>query len=151
VYFVDREQLEKRLTYFEGLVSDFKQLPKKTNRETSLMTERLCHMMIEVVMDTGNHMIDGFIMRDPGSYEDIINILVDEHVLTEEEGNDITTLIPWRKELLQNYTELDVAALSHAFQKNIDTLSHFPYRLRCYLENELGPVSAFLPKKREVE
>jgi uncharacterized protein YutE (UPF0331/DUF86 family) len=148
VYFVDRELLEKRLTYFEGLVADFKQLPKTPCRETSLMTERLCHMMIEVIMDAGNQMIDGFIMRDPGSYEDIIDILVDEHVLSEKEGQDITSLIPWRKELLQNYTELDVTKLFHAFQHNVESLSHYPDRLKKYLENELGPVSAFLPKKK---
>ena len=33
---------------------------------------------MESMMDVGNLMIDGFIMRDPGSYEDIIDILVDE-------------------------------------------------------------------------
>ena len=31
-------------------------------------------------------MIDGFIMRDPGSYEDIIDILMDERVISAEEG-----------------------------------------------------------------
>lgn len=29
-------------------------------------------------------MIDGFIMRDPGSYDDIMDILVDEKVVTEK-------------------------------------------------------------------
>lgn len=29
-------------------------------------------------------MIDGFIMRDPGSYEDIIDILVDERVIPKD-------------------------------------------------------------------
>ena len=29
-------------------------------------------------------MIDGFIMRDPGSYEDIIDIMEDERVITTE-------------------------------------------------------------------
>ena len=35
------------------------------------------------MMDVGNLMIDGFIMRDPGSYEDIIDILIDEKVITQ--------------------------------------------------------------------
>ena len=29
-------------------------------------------------------MIDGFIMRDPGGYEDIIDIMEDEKVITKE-------------------------------------------------------------------
>lgn len=34
-------------------------------------------------------MIDGFIMRDPGSYDDIMDILVDEKVVTEKEGDEL--------------------------------------------------------------
>lgn len=43
--------------------------------------ERIVHLLIENVLDVGNAMIDGFIMRDPGSYDDIIDILVDEKVV----------------------------------------------------------------------
>ncbi|GAA3319942.1 hypothetical protein GCM10020331_028930 [Ectobacillus funiculus] len=39
-----------------------------------------------VFLDVGNAIIDGFIMRDPGSYEDIIDILVDEKGCTAERG-----------------------------------------------------------------
>lgn len=42
-------------------------------------------------------MIDGFIMRDPGSYDDIMDILVDEKVVTEEEGTHLKQFISYRK------------------------------------------------------
>ena len=38
--------------------------------------------VIESIIDVGNTMIDGFIMRDPGGYEDIIDIMEDEKVIT---------------------------------------------------------------------
>ena len=42
-------------------------------------------------------MIDGFIMRDPGSYEDIIDILMDERVISEEDGQGMKEVIPSSK------------------------------------------------------
>ena len=46
--------------------------------------ERITHNTIESFMDVGNLIIDGFIMRDPGSYDDIIDILIDEKVIASE-------------------------------------------------------------------
>ena len=51
------------------------------NTYEKLALERVNYLLIESIIDVGNSMIDGFIMRDPGSYEDIIDILVDEKVM----------------------------------------------------------------------
>ena len=51
--------------------------------------ERIVHLLVECILDTGNDMIDGFIMRDPGSYDDIMDILVDEKVVPTEEGTHL--------------------------------------------------------------
>jgi uncharacterized protein YutE (UPF0331/DUF86 family) len=147
MYFVDRKLMEERLNYFEEIMGDFSKAGSTETPETRLAVERICHMMIEVIMDVGNQMIDGFIMRDPGSYEDIIHILADEKVLSKEEADALEALIPWRKELLQHYTTLDVAGMYDDFNNKSDALINFPGKIRKYLENELGPVSAFLPQK----
>ena len=42
-------------------------------------------------------MIDGFIMRDPGSYEDIIDIMEDERVITTEMAVPLKKVIELRK------------------------------------------------------
>ena len=44
-------------------------------------------------------MIDGFIMRDPGSYDDIFDILEDEKVITEEMCGSFKNVIQLRKNL----------------------------------------------------
>ena len=44
-------------------------------------------------------MIDGFIMRDPGSYEDIIDILDDEKVITTEMSEGFKKIVSLRKNL----------------------------------------------------
>ena len=54
-------------------------------------------MTIEAILDVGNSMIDGFIMRDPGSYDDIIDIMEDEKVITEEMSTSIKRIIGFQK------------------------------------------------------
>jgi uncharacterized protein YutE (UPF0331/DUF86 family) len=146
MYFVDSKLIEKRLTYFDKMVSEFSKTDVPRTFETEKAVERMCQMMIEVMMDVGNQMIDGFIMRDPGSYEDIVHILVDEKVVSKEDGKAFEALLLWRKELMQNYIDVNIVDLFDAFKNQSNTLDHFSRKIRLYLENELGPVSAFLPK-----
>nr|WP_202109940.1 MULTISPECIES: DUF86 domain-containing protein [Bacillus amyloliquefaciens group] len=105
--------------------------------------ERISHLMIECILDVGNDMIDGFIMRDPGSYDDIMDILTDEKVVAEDEGNKLKQLISSRKQLVQEYQHADHQELLTLITLNRDVLKAFPARVRTYLETELGPVSAF--------
>ncbi|WP_026688475.1 DUF86 domain-containing protein [Alteribacter aurantiacus] len=149
MYFVDRELIEKRLTYLENLLGEMAKQYSKEEEEVPLVLERAGHMIIETMMDVGNQMIDGFIMRDPGSFEDIVDILLDERVINSEEEKGIKALLPWRKTLLQEYTHIDHAKLKEEYKEQMPILLRFPTRVRMYLENELGPVSAFLPSQHD--
>ena len=105
--------------------------------------ERLIHVLIESILDVGNMMIDGFIMRDPGSYHDIIDILIDEKVLPSEEEKQYKEFIDLRQMIVQNYLAIDQEKLQEVFFSSKDTLSTFSARIREYLENELGVANAF--------
>ncbi|HLR71218.1 MAG TPA: HepT-like ribonuclease domain-containing protein, partial [Pseudogracilibacillus sp.] len=87
MYFVDRSRIEKTLAYMEDVLNELKNVRISSFSE-KLGLERIVHVLIESVLDVGNMMIDGFIMRDPGSYEDIIDILVDEEVIPAEDEAD---------------------------------------------------------------
>lgn len=143
MYFVDREKIEKTLLFYEENL----QLIEPNSTWTSVVEkkalERISHLTIEAILDVGNSMIDGFIMRDPGSYEDIIDILEDEKVVTTEVANELKEIIRFRKVIVQDYLEINHDELISSFQKNKESLASFPQAVRSYLENELGPVSAF--------
>lgn len=143
MYFVDREKLETTLVFLEKQISLFSSQNQWLTPIEKAALERITHLMIEAVLDVGNAVIDGFIMRDPGSYEDIIEILIDEKVVTEEIGKSLKTLVQSRKVLVQLYTEIDHTELLNLFSSLIKDLALFPNNVRDYLENELGPVSAF--------
>ncbi|MDR7079041.1 uncharacterized protein YutE (UPF0331/DUF86 family) [Neobacillus niacini] len=143
MYFVDREKLETTLVFLEKQISLFSSQEHWSTPLERAALERLTHLMIESLLDVGNAIIDGFIMRDPGSYDDIIDILMDEKVITAETGKSLKILIQYRKVLVQLYTEIDHIELQKQFSSHINTLTLFPKNVRDYLANELGPVSAF--------
>ncbi|KEZ47871.1 DUF86 domain-containing protein [Metabacillus indicus] len=143
MYFVDREKIEETLVYYEKNLTLFSE---QKNWDTDLelkALERLAHMLIEAVLDTGNAIIDGFIMRDPGSYEDIIDIMLDEKVIGADEADGLKAVIAFRKQLVQEYLGINHGELTQCLQEQAAILASFPARVRTYLENELGPVSAF--------
>lgn len=142
MYFVNREKIEEVLTYMESLLNEMSE-HTFTSFADQLLLERMTHMMIEAILDTGNMMIDGFIMRDPGSYEDIIDILTDEQVLPENAQDGYKAIIKLRKDLVQNYTHVNHDEVIRVWKENKKELGRFPNRVRTYLDQELGPVSAF--------
>ncbi|AEB25423.1 DUF86 domain-containing protein [Bacillus sp. L381] len=143
MYFVDRNKIEQTLRFFENQLALFDSTPAWQSEIEKRALERISHLMIECILDVGNDMIDGFIMRDPGSYDDIMDILTDEKVVAEEEGNKLKQLISSRKQLVQEYQHADHQELFALITSNKDVLKAFPVRVRTYLETELGPVSAF--------
>lgn len=143
MYFVDREKMETTLVYLEKQIDLFLKTENWSTLIEKAALERIVHMMIESVLDVGNAVIDGFIMRDPGSYDDIIDILTDEQVISEETGQSLKRLIPYRKILVQLYTEVNHEELRRECSNHLQAVAVFPKNIRDYLTNELGPVSAF--------
>jgi uncharacterized protein YutE (UPF0331/DUF86 family) len=143
VYFVDRHKIENTLEYLDNQLQLFQSIDEWKTPIELVALERITHIIIESILDVGNAMIDGFIMRDPGSYEDIVDILVDEKVVTDEMGISLKVIISFRKTLVQNYTEITHEEVIKAYKHHMSTLINFSPKVREYLKNELGPVSAF--------
>lgn len=146
MYFVDRDHIEKTLLYLNGLLETFEQSKAESFLE-KLGVERLAQMSIESIIDVGNMMIDGFIMRDPGSYEDIIDILIDEKVIPAEDETAYKEIIELRKMLVHEYTNVNHEKIVDVFDRHFGTIEQFRTHVLNYLENEMGPVTTF--KKRE--
>ncbi|WP_227397153.1 DUF86 domain-containing protein [Jeotgalibacillus aurantiacus] len=143
MYFVDRETIHATLSYMEEQIAFFEAQTSWSTRLSELALERCTHVIIESIIDVGNSMIDGFIMRDPGSYEDIIEILEDEKVITPDMKPPLVKVIQLRKLLVQEFTTLSHSHLEETLRNHLSELQAFAPAVRDYLTNELGPVSAF--------
>ncbi|MFP7285583.1 hypothetical protein CHH61_09115 [Shouchella clausii] len=147
MYFVDRQRIEQTLDYMEHLLKMMKEEAFGTSDKDRLALERTASVLIEAVIDVGNQMIDAFIMRDPGGYEDIIDILLDEKVIIDETAAGLKQLIRRRKALVYQYASLKANDVRSWLQESQPSLEAFPPAVRHYLKNELGVITAFLPDK----
>ncbi|WP_338471924.1 DUF86 domain-containing protein [Niallia sp. XMNu-256] len=145
MYFVDRDKIEDKLRFIDHQVGLFQAQQQWNTDFEKAALERIIHMTIEALLDVGNAMIDGFIMRDPGSYEDIIDILEDEKVITREMSVGYKRIIAYRKNLQQFYTNINHSELVGAFDKELPVLKSFTSHVRKYLESAMGVVTAFMP------
>ncbi len=143
MYFVDREKIETTLVFLEQQFAFLEEIKVLHSQLEKAALERTCQLIIEAILDVGNAMIDGFIMRDPGSYDDIVDILDDEKVIHDELTKSFKHIIKYRKMLVQNYTEVNHDEVKSEFSKHLSILKQFPEKVRAYLLHELGPVSAF--------
>jgi len=150
MYFVDRKKIINTLKYLDEMIAIFEQKEDWLKDDiTKLALERIAHNAIESVIDVGNLMIDGFIMRDPGSYEDIIDILIDEKVIAGEKEKPFKELISLRKNIVREFIQVDIDKVYEVLKNTVPSLKTFSAEVTQYLENELGPVSAFLPEDHE--
>ncbi|MFC7366084.1 MULTISPECIES: DUF86 domain-containing protein [Bhargavaea] len=150
MYFIDRNKVEQTASHMEYLFEVYDSRSDWTNSPVGkLAMERIAHNLIESVIDIGNTLIDGFIMRDPGSYEDIIDILLDEKVIEADMEAPLKEMVGLRKMIVREFMDVDASETERVLNETMPALRRFPDSTRRYLAEELGPVSAFLPEENE--
>ncbi|MBD8028362.1 DUF86 domain-containing protein [Ureibacillus sp. Re31] len=148
MYFVDRNKITITLKHLDEITSIFEKKEENWLKDdiSILALQRIAHNVMEAMMDVGNYIIDGFIMRDPGSYEDIIDILIDEKVVTSDMEKPLKDVVGLRKMIVREFVNVDNEHVLKVLTDSLDTIKRFSPLVANYLENELGPVSAFLPE-----
>lgn len=141
MYYVNREQIERILNQIPDIAEGLRLAEASWDGGTvwGLVQERCLHLAIEVVTDAGSCLIDGFIMRDAGSYEDIVTIIHDESVFRDKELYDrLIELVSLRKPLVQEYFAWDRGQLHPLTRILPGLLVRYAEEIRGYLDRELG-------------
>lgn len=149
MYFIDRSNITETIGHMNALLDYYEGQQQWVSFGDHLALERIGANIIESIIDVGNSMIDGFIMRDPGSYDDIIDILVDEKVITKQMDEPLKQVIALRKMLVREFMKVDHQAVATVINDNLDSLKAFGPKVEHYLVHELGPVSAFIPETKD--
>lgn len=140
MYFVNQQQIHQRLEQ----VSLVQQAAMKvqTSWDDSIMVhmaqERVLHLAVEIVTDIGSLLIDGFIMRDASSYEDIVEIIAQEAVLNDELCTQLLQLVSLRKPLVQQYSEWERNGIHPQLLTLPACMEQFKVSVQHYLKQELG-------------
>jgi len=102
-----------------------------------LAQERALHLAAEIATDVGHSLIDGFIMRDASSYEDIIEIIAGEGVITDQVATSLRQLVLLRKTLVQEYDQWPRSELHPLAAELPRVLMGFSDQVEAYLTKEL--------------
>lgn len=140
MYYINREQLNSRFQFMAVLVEASGKLSAEWEQTplAGFAQERILHLAIENVTDIGSLLIDGFLMRDASSYEDIIEILLGEQVFSQEIGEPLIELVKLRKPLVQNYFDLDRSEVHPLLSSLPALLEQFMHSTRVFMDKELG-------------
>ncbi|MFC4099915.1 DUF86 domain-containing protein [Paenibacillus xanthanilyticus] len=140
MYYVNQEQISVRLAVIPDVAGAMRALTEQWRGELlqGLAQERALHLAIEIVTDVGSYVIDGFIMRDASSYEDIIDIIAEEGVFPSAIKETVMELVKLRKPLVQDYFAWPAGELHPLTSALPDVLDQFKRSVEAYLLQELG-------------
>lgn len=113
MYYVNTDQIELRLSAIPEITAGLRHAQDNWDGGIILgfVQERSLHLALEIVTDVGSYLIDGFILRDASSYEDIIEIVHEAGAFDEESYKLFMELVPLRKPLVQDYYAWDRTSL----------------------------------------
>lgn len=139
------EQIEVRLQFIptinqaiERLLNDW----QEGQLLFQLAQERVLQLAIEAVTDVCSYMIDGLMMREASSYEDMITILYDEQVYDNQTKDVLMQLVEMRRLLVQQYYAIDRHEGPHYLLPQLQgALSQFSKDVRVFLKQELQDFS----------
>lgn len=141
MYYVNTEKIKTSLEfvpYISEVCEQLQQLWPDQQAVLSFAQERALHLAIETVTDVGHMLIDGFLMRDASSYEDIIEILQGEGVLSSDLAQEWIGFVKLRKALVQEFVSFERGQLHPMIEDLPDCLQQFSDAVTGYLHKELG-------------
>jgi uncharacterized protein YutE (UPF0331/DUF86 family) len=112
-----REQIRRYFSEMDRYLEVLQKLASCTDEEFAAdpvlqaAGERALHISLECVTDVGNLIIDALIMRDPSSYEDIVQVLAEENVFPAEFTASFMEVVKYRRVLAHDYLERDLQQL----------------------------------------
>lgn len=142
MYYINQEQIDARLRFLPTVTEVLRALAASGGEATLIehfAQERALHLAIEAVTDVGSLLIDGFMMRDASSYEDIIDVLLTEGVLPDETADGLKSLIALRRPLTQDYMENKREALRGDLNRVAALVEAFPPHVTAFIRKELQP------------
>jgi uncharacterized protein YutE (UPF0331/DUF86 family) len=136
IYEVNTKRIEQQLRYLEQCVQVLEQARvENVNSVEGFAVARALHLATECMIDVGSVIIDGFIMRDPGGYLDIVDIMEDEQVIDKYIADKVKEHVHFRDKLVRYYDEVSAEELKH-FSIDIELFKRFIHAVETYLSKE---------------
>lgn len=96
--------------------------------------ERTLHVIIEGVLDVGQHIIADEKFREPDSYRDIFKVLTEYNVLSPDNLSIYEKMASFRNLIVHYYEKIDDEVVFGVFKKNLADIELFISEITDYLK-----------------
>ncbi|ADG05268.1 type VII toxin-antitoxin system HepT family RNase toxin [Kyrpidia tusciae] len=137
--FLDRSWVRARLELMSSYAEGVKEVKGRgrsafdSDPLIRMAAERSLHMSIECLIDGCNHIIDGYAMRDPVSYQDILQIMMEEGIFDRSFGESFLPVADLRRLLAKDYDRLTPEQVWDAVEKYADAFDEARRSLEKFL------------------
>ena len=102
------EEINQRLAEIKEAIGYLNELSEELieNRDKFLLGRYFLQTMLEAMFSIGNQIISNNNLRKPGSYKDIISILVEANIIGKETGKKLTPFADLRNRLVHTYWKI---------------------------------------------
>jgi uncharacterized protein YutE (UPF0331/DUF86 family) len=133
-----RQAVKGMLAHMEEPVKLLEDLASRTDdwhkdRLMRLAAERALHIATESMTDAANLIIDTLVMRDPGSYPDIIRVLAEEEVVSQDWFERFEGCLLFRNRLVHKFREVSADEVRDAVQTYASEFSQYIQAVGQYL------------------
>lgn len=142
---VDAEVLRRRLQKLEELLlglSSLRDVPRSnflTDRREQAVAERWLHLAAECVLDIAHHIISARGWREPRSFRDTIEVLVEQGVLGLALGQELALMAGLRNVLVHLYLDVDHSIVRDVIETRLDVFRDFAAAVQKLMLDEEPP------------
>ncbi len=126
---VKKEVLQKRLKKAQEYLGYLEDIKKRYNKEKFKndpmvfgSIERFLHLLIEALIDIGNHIISDQNLGEVEFYKDIPRLLYQNNFINEDQKEIFEQITGFRNILVHEYLEIDLDIVYEVLNNNLDDL-----------------------------
>ena len=102
------------------------------------LAERGLHLAAEIVFDIGNHVLANRYNVHPSDYEDVLQKLASQGVITPELRAKMRGLGGFRNVLVHAYLDVDEARVYESLHRELDSFVDFAREIEVFLAEDAG-------------
>ena len=108
----------------------------KDDMRSRRFVERSLHIMIEAVIDIGQHIISDETLREPVSYRDTFAVLSENKIINPDNLKTYEKMDAFRNLIVHYYERVDNEIIFGIFQKNLQDFELFVSEIAQYLSKQ---------------
>jgi len=116
------KKAEKYMNYLKKISSEYDDESFKNDPMVFGSAERFLHLLIEALLDIGNHIISDQDLGEVEFYKDIPIILYENNYLDETQKDIFIKITGFRNILVHDYMEIDLDIVYAVLQDNLNDL-----------------------------